>query len=257
MSVPLLEARALDVRIAGKTVCAQLDLCLAAGDCIAVLGANGVGKTTLLNTLAGLRAPAAGEVLLQGERLTMLSRREIARRLGVLMQQYEEAFPTSVLEAALIGRHPHIDFWRWESHADVAVARKALRQVALDGLEQRPQHTLSGGELRRLTVATLLAQDPAVFLLDEPTNHLDLRYQIHLLKLFQKLAREHGRGVIMSLHDINLATRFCDSALLLFGEGEAVFGRIDSVLTTASLSRLYATPVRNLQTEAGPLFLPG
>jgi len=109
-----------------------------------MLGPNGVGKTTLLHTLAGLRAPARGKILLEGMELENLSRRRIARRLGLLMQQPEDSLPATVLETALIGRHPHIDFWRWESHADVNLARRALKTVELDGLEQRPQTRCRG-----------------------------------------------------------------------------------------------------------------
>ncbi|MGH8282430.1 MAG: ATP-binding cassette domain-containing protein, partial [Gammaproteobacteria bacterium] len=164
----LLQARGLTVRIADKCVCQDFDLTLQPDMCLGLLGGNGVGKTTLLNTLAGLRAPDNGEILLDGLLLRTLPRRHIAQRLGLLMQHQEDSLPASVLETALIGRHPHIDFWRWESHADVNIARRALKTVGLDGLEQRAQTRLSGGERRRLAIATILTQDPRVFLLDEP-----------------------------------------------------------------------------------------
>jgi iron complex transport system ATP-binding protein len=172
------------------------------------------------------------------------------------MQGGEDALPASVLETALIGRHPHIGFWRWESHADVALARRALKAVALDGLEQRPQNHLSGGERRRLAIATVLAQDPQVFLLDEPANELDLHFQLHLVQIFQRLAYEQDRAVIMSLHDVNLAARFCDTLLLLFGDGEARWGRSADLLTPKLLERLYRTPVERVAWREGDLFVP-
>lgn len=256
-ALPLLEARGLTVEIGTKAVCRDLNLALHAGDSVALLGANGVGKTTLLHTLAGLRAPVAGDVRIDGAPLTALPRRHVARRLGLLMQQPEDSLPATVLETALIGRHPHLDFWRWESHGDVAIARRALKTVALDGLEQRAQTSLSGGERRRLDLATVLVQDPAVFLLDEPAGQLDLHHQLTLLGQLQRLAVQEGRALLMSLHDINLAVRFCNRVLMLFGEGACALGSSEDMLTPEMLSRLYRVPVRVLPWEGGRAFLPG
>lgn len=256
MNMTLLQARKLSVTIAGKYVCRELTLHIKAGDCLALLGPNGAGKTTLLHTLAGLRTPAQGAILLDDKPISNLSRRRIAQRLGLLMQQPEDSLPASVLETALIGRHPHIDFWRWESHADVSLARRALRLVGLDGLEQRAQNQLSGGERRRLDIATVLTQDPQILLLDEPAHQLDLCYQLALLAHFQHLARDFGHAVVMSLHDVNLAARFCSQVLLLFGAGETFLGTTDK-LNAELLGRLYHTSVTALSAPGGTVYLPG
>jgi iron complex transport system ATP-binding protein len=256
-AAPLLQAEALTVHIAGRYVCRDLEFAVAAGDCVGVLGGNGVGKTTLLHTLAGLRAPQQGTVLLDGAPLGKLPRRRIAQRLGLLMQQPEDSLPATVLETALIGRHPHLDFWRWESHADVAIARRALKAMGLDGLEQRAQTTLSGGERRRLDMATVLVQDPQVFLLDEPAHQLDLHHQLALLGLLRRSADQQGRAIVMSLHDINLAARFCTRILMLFGDGEVLLGAAAAVLLPENLTRLYRTPVRALPWDGGRAFVAG
>ena len=257
MSTLLLEARGLTVSIAGKQVCRGLDLGVAVGDCIGLLGPNGVGKTTLLHSLAGLRPVDAGAVSLDGTPLASLPRRQVAQRLGLLMQQPEDSLPATVLETALIGRHPHLDFWRWESHGDVAIARRALKTVGLEGLEQRAQTALSGGERRRLDLATVLTQDPRLFLLDEPAGQLDLHHQLGLLGQLQQLSAQEGRAVVMSLHDINLAARFCNRILMLFGDGEASLGTAAEMLTPARLSRLYRVPVRVLPWEGGQAYIAG
>lgn len=257
MSAPLLEARSLGVSIAAKEVCRGLDLSVAAGDCVGILGGNGVGKTTLLHTLAGLRPAAAGAVQLDGRPLSTLPRRRVALRLGLLMQQPEDSLPATVLETALIGRHPHLDFWRWESHADVAIARRALKIAGLEGLEQRAQSSLSGGERRRLDIATVLAQDPQVFLLDEPAHQLDLQHQMALLGHLKRLTAEQGRAVVMSLHDLNLAARFCTRTLMLFGDGETLLDSTDRALSPENLTRLYHTPVAGLPWQGGRVFIPG
>ncbi len=257
MSTPLLEARGLTVEIGGKQVCANLHLEIHAGQRWALLGINGVGKTTLLHTLAGLRAPAAGQVLLNGLAIDKLPRRQVARQLGLLLQEEGDAFPGTVLETALSGRHPHLGRWQWESAEDIALAERALAQVGLAGLASRQLGTLSGGERRRLSLATLLCQQPQLFLLDEPTNHLDPHQQITLLELLAAQTREETRGLLMILHDINLASRFCDRALLLFGDGETLHGPGEQVLTAEHIARLYGHPVVTLDGPHGPVYLPG
>lgn len=252
----LLETRSLTVSIADKCVCRDFDLVLNLGSCIGVLGSNGVGKTTLMHSLAGLRPVDSGEIFLGGITLKELPRRRIAQQLGLLMQQQEDSLPATVLETALIGRHPHIDFWRWESHNDVNLARRALKLVGLDGLEQRAQTQLSGGERRRLAIATIITQDPQVFLLDEPTHQLDPHHQLALLAHFAGLSHSRERAVIMSLHDANLAARFCDQVLMLFGDGELLFGNLDEILTAENLSRLYQTTVIPVNWTGGTAYLP-
>jgi iron complex transport system ATP-binding protein len=253
---PLLETHGLTVSIAGKYVCRDFSLAVHPGVCIGVLGSNGVGKTTLLHSLAGLRPADSGGIFLSGVALKKLPRRRIAQQLGLLMQQQEDSLPATVLETALIGRHPYIDFWRWESHHDVNLARRALKLVGLDGLEQRAQTQLSGGERRRLAIATIVTQDPRVFLLDEPTHQLDPHHQLALLGHFTKLSHTRGRAVIMSLHDANLAARFCDQVLMLFGDGALLFGKLEEILTAENLSRLYQTTVIPVDWSGGTVFLP-
>ncbi len=257
MSTPLLEARGLTVEIGGKQVCTNLHLEIHASQRWALLGINGVGKTTLLHTLAGLRAPAAGQILLNGQAIDKLPRRQVARQLGLLLQEEGDAFPGTVLETALSGRHPHLGRWQWESAEDIALAERALAQVGLAGLASRQLGTLSGGERRRLSLATLLCQQPQLFLLDEPTNHLDPHQQITLLELLAAQTREETRGLLMILHDINLASRFCDRALLLFGDGETLHGPGEQVLTAEHIARLYGHPVVTLDGPHGPVYLPG
>lgn len=252
----LLAAEGLGVRIGAVQVCTGLTLGIAPGECWAVLGRNGTGKTTLLHTLAGLRPPAAGRVLLDGRPLPDCPRRQVARRVGVMFQDYHDPFPATVLETALIGRHPHLGRWEWESGADRELARRALMQTGLAGLEQRPVATLSGGERRRLGLATVLTQDPDLFLLDEPASHLDLNHQISALDHLQGLARKAGKAVAMVLHDPNLARRYCDRALLLFGNGETRFGPTDSLLDRDNLERLYHHPMRAAETPGGPIWFP-
>ncbi|MDH3451432.1 MAG: ABC transporter ATP-binding protein [Gammaproteobacteria bacterium] len=252
----MLELRNLNVEIGGKSVCRSLSLALRGGQHWAVLGSNGIGKTTLLHTLAGLRPAAGGEVLLQGESLAATQPRARARRIGVLFQDNEDPFPATVMETALIGRHPHLAPLAWESREDTALATRALEDVQLAGLSQRSVTTLSGGERRRLAVATLLTQDPQVWLLDEPLSHLDLHHQITMLELLRERCQQNQGTALMTLHDVNLAARFCDHLLLLFGEGETLHGVTEDVLCVGNLERLYGHPIVCLTDGERRVFLP-
>jgi iron complex transport system ATP-binding protein len=252
---PLLETRGLTVVAGHRRLVAELDLELRPGEALAVLGPNGVGKTLTLQTLAGLRKPAAGEIIVAGRPLAAWPRRALARRLGLLPQGTEDPFPATVMEEALIGRHPHLGFWQWESPDDLAIARQALTEVDLAGLEERLLDTLSGGERRRLAVATLLVQNPHVWLVDEPTNHLDPQHRLGVMQLLSARARD-GRAMVVTLHDVNLAAGWCERCLLLFGDGSWQLGPADEVLTEAAVSRLYCMSVRRVEFEGRALFLP-
>jgi iron complex transport system ATP-binding protein len=140
-----------------------------------------------------------------------------ARRRAVLPQDDSDAFAATVLETALVGRHPHLSRWQWESAADLAIARAALAAMDIGGAEARDVRTLSGGERRRVALAALLTQQPELLFLDEPSSHLDLAHQLALLDRLAGLARTGSKAVLMVLHDVNLAVRCCDHALLLDG----------------------------------------
>jgi iron complex transport system ATP-binding protein len=252
----LLSVRDLDVNIGSVRVAAGLGFDLAAGERLAILGRNGTGKTTLLSTLAGLRETEAGSISLCGESYETLGPRRAAQLRGLLPQGHLDAFQSTVLETALIGRHPHVGRWAWEGKEDERIAREALAAVDLAGLGSREVHTLSGGERQRLAIAALLAQQPRLYLLDEPLAHLDLNHQIAVLELLSRRAREDGVGIVMVLHDINLALRHADRALLLFGEGRTLEGPVEAVLTAESLSRLYGHPLRELRDGGARHFVP-
>ena len=239
-AAPLLECRGVDVCVGSRTLVRGLDLQLGRGSVLAVLGPNGSGKSLSLHTLAGLRPPKAGALLISGRPLTDWPRRALARELALLPQNVEDPFPASVIETVLLGRHPHIARWQWESARDLAIASDALIAVGLAGYEERDVLTLSGGERRRAALAAVLAQTPRIFLLDEPTNQLDPNHQLEALQLLRERA-DAGAAVIVTLHDPNLAERFADSALLLGKDGDWRCGRVADILTPQHLSTLYDT----------------
>jgi iron complex transport system ATP-binding protein len=249
-----LDARGITVRAGTRELVRELTLQFLPGEVLAILGRNGSGKTLTLHTLAGLRRAAAGEVSLDGAPLRSLRRRAVAQRLGLLPQDLEDAFVTTALESVLIGRHPHLALWQWETAEDERIARAALAAVQMSEFAQRRTDTLSGGEQRRVAVAALLAQQVKTYLLDEPTNHLDPHHQLAVLSLFRALAGAGGT-VITTLHDPTLAARFADRVLLLFGDGRWQLGPVSTTLTAATLSELYLAPMIELGQDGRRVFV--
>ena len=225
------------------------------GEVLGLVGRNGAGKSTLLSTLAGLREPSAGCVLLGGEDSQLINPRIAATRRAWLGQFQSDPFGSSVLETALTGRHPHLGRWDWESEQDLRIAREALLAVGLHGFETRDIQTLSGGERQRLAIATLLTQQPKLFLLDEPLAHLDLNHQIAVLDLFhqQRLA---GAALISVLHEPALAWRYADKILLVNGDGHTALGSREEMLTEERLSALYGHPLKRFSVDGQVGFLP-
>lgn len=249
-----LSCAALTVSVPGRTLIVNLAIDIKPGEFLAVLGPNGVGKSLTLHTLSGIRAIQSGEVKLDGTDIANVERRRIATSLALLPQYTEDIFPATVFDTVMIGRHPHIGRFRWESEKDREIALDALRQVDLGTLAARDVNTLSGGERRRLAVAQVLTQSPMIYLLDEPTNHLDPQHQLDVLQIFSGKARQ-GSAVVASLHDVNLAARYADRCLLLYGDGRWEVGATSSVLTGDRLTELYTTEMDTVPWRDTKLFV--
>jgi iron complex transport system ATP-binding protein len=250
----LLRAERLRIAVPGRVLIDGLECEVHAGELVALLGGNGTGKSLLLRTLAGLRPPESGRVLLHGAAIATYARRDIARSLGFLPQDPESAPQGAVADSVLLGRFAHLGFWEPAGPTDADRVRRALERVGLEGFGTRDLGSLSGGEQRRAAIARLLVQAPSIYLLDEPTNHLDPAQQIGVLETMRALSRE-GSAVIVSLHDPNLALRFADRVALLTGDGDVELLDV-SALATGHLGRLYGLSYREARVGSHRFMAP-
>jgi iron complex transport system ATP-binding protein len=251
----VLKAHQLVIQIPDRAPGYALDLAFEPGQIWGVLGPNGAGKSTLLHTLAGLHPARSGHASLDDDDVSHMSRRRVAKQLGLLFQDRQDGFPATVTETALIGRHPFLSPWQSETADDLAIVNEALATLGLSDLADRLVSTLSGGERQRVALATLLTQAPSVWLADEPTNHLDLHHQVEAMGLLARQARQ-GSTVVMCLHDLNLAARWCDHILLLYPDGGACWGKARQMLVPEALERLYGQALSVAEIDGAPVFVP-
>jgi len=256
MTAPLLEASDLCLRAGERTLVHGLSFGVHAGEVWCMLGRNGAGKSTFLHTAVGLRMPQRGTLRLAGRALNEWPVAEAARQRAFLPQSIHDAFSASVLETVLVGRHPHLSRWQWEGEDDRRIAQAALAAVDLSGFDERDVLTLSGGERQRVALAALLVQDTPLLLLDEPVNHLDLHHQLMVLEHLVKLARERGKGILFTAHDLNIAARYAGHAVLLSPGGSTQQGKIGEVMTETALSQAFGQRVNRVQALGCTLFVP-
>lgn len=244
MPEPLLAVHELGFGYGGRFRLDDVSFELAAGEILGVIGPNGSGKTTLIRLLSRVREPEAGGIRLGGVPLRSLTRRDLARQIAVVPQDLALAFPFSVEELCLMGRHPHADGRLFEGPRDLARAREAMALAGVLDLAREPLDALSGGERQRVLIARALAQEPRVLLLDEPTSHLDLRHQRDIAGLLRNLRRDRGMAILLVSHDLVLAGEVADRLLLVAGGRAVRIGGPAEVLDEAVLEAAYGCPVR-------------
>lgn len=221
-----------------------------------LLGPNGSGKSSLLRTVYRVLKPHSGTVWLDDDNVWCLTVRQVAQRTAVVTQEREGEFDFTVSEIVLMGRYPHQRMFQGESAADMRIVAEALARVGLIGFEERPFHTLSGGEKQRVLIARALAQQARLLVLDEPTNHLDIHYQIEIMRLVRNLKVT----TLAAMHDLNLAAYFCDRICLIHQGRVVAVGTPEEVLTPQTIQMVYGIAAEvQLHPRTGKLnivFLP-
>ncbi len=255
MTPSTLALRGLRIDYGARPVLHGVTLDLAPGALIGLIGPNGAGKTTLLRACASLIPPTAGQVLLQDRPLEGWNRRARARAVGYLAQEKAALWPVAASRLVALGRLPHLGPWDSLSPSDEAEVAKAMTATDVQHLAQRPVTEISGGELARVLIARLLAGTPSVLLADEPVSGLDPAHAMQVLSIFRALAHE-GRTVVVVLHDLALASRFCDR-LVLMSDGTVVAdGAPLDVLSPAHLARYYGIAADVVPHEGAQVVVP-
>lgn len=248
----ILEVAGVEFRYDSRPVLRGVRFALAAGELLAILGPNGVGKTTLLKCINATLRPTGGSVLIEGREVLRSSADEIARRVGYVAQRTEAARLT-VFDAVLLGRRPHLG-WRL-AERDLRLAAAAVERLGLAPLAMRCIDRLSGGELQKVAIARALVQEPRLLLLDEPTAALDLRNQLEILGLIRQVVSEHAVAAAMTMHDLNQALRAADKFLFL-KEGEVYAAGRPAEVTAAMVSAVYGVAVEIHRLGGAPWIVP-
>ncbi len=222
-----------------KIVAENLTVAIPDGELTVIIGPNACGKSTLLRTLSRLVSPLKGQVLLDGNAIAHYATKEVARRLGLLPQSSNAPAGISVSELVARGRYPHQPlFGRWRQEDEMAV-QQAMQATGVADLAQQQVDTLSGGQRQRVWIAMVLAQQTPLLLLDEPTTWLDIAHQIELLELMQDLNQQHGRTLVVVLHDLNQACRYA-SHLIAMRDGKIIAeGKPAAIVTPELIEAIY------------------
>lgn len=219
------------------------------GEVVSIVGPNGVGKTSLLKSLASIIPPQKQTIWIDGEDVRSLSPRELAKKQAYVPQHTSFGFPLTVMETVMLGRKPYI---RWGvSKQDLHVVGSLLSKLHLESYAQRYMDELSGGERQKVLIARALAQEPEMLLLDEPTSALDIRHQLEVLELVRDLARRSHMLVVLILHDLELAARYSDTVFMLKNGRMYAFGRPEEVFTPPNMEAVYGVRMEIERTVHG------
>lgn len=248
----ILSVQDLQFSYYGHHVLKDINIQVQAGELVAILGPNGVGKTTLLKCFNGIHRGQAGTVMVENRDILTMQTREVALKVGYVAQQSENARLT-VFDAVLMGRKPHL---QWGVGAkDLARVNATLIHMQLDTLALRYIDELSGGELQKVAIARALVQEPTLLLFDEPTSALDLKNQVTTLSIIRKIVNTHKVGAVMTMHDVNSAMRYADR--YCFVKEGRIFAIADrDQVTSAMIEEVYGLPVSIHHIDNCPVILP-
>jgi len=224
-----------------KVIASDISVALPSGSLTALIGANGIGKSTLLRTLTGIQQPLGGSVLLDGKPLEKYSQKELSQNLAVVLTESLPPSDLKVFELVALGRQPYTNWLGSLSPEDTAKTNKALQLTQTSGLAAKRHFELSDGQLQRVLIARALAQDTPLIILDEPTTHLDLQHKVSLLRLLKKLSAEQGKCILYSTHDLDLALQLSDLIMMMM-PGETLLGTPEKLIEQKAFDRLFDDP---------------
>ena len=253
----LLTAAPLDVGYPGKTVISGVNLHALRGQVICLLGPNGAGKSTILRTISGLLAPREGIVEIESTDIRSINKKALARKLSLVLTDAVSPALTTVWQLLSLGRTPYTDFLGRLTEEDKTVIREALQTVGAENLRDRYYCELSDGEKQKVMIARALVQEPELMILDEPTSHLDIKHKVEVIRVLQKLANEKHITCILSLHDIDLALKGCQTVLLVHDGKVVAQGTPEDIVEDGMIGRLYDMTDAEYNERYGSIELKG
>ncbi|MFA7653312.1 MAG: ABC transporter ATP-binding protein [Candidatus Omnitrophota bacterium] len=240
---PLLKIANLSAGYFGEDIIKGISLEINAGDFIGIIGPNGSGKTTLLRLCSKVLHPRKGKIYFDNNDIFAMDLKGFCRKVAFVSQDISTGFSFSVMELALMGRIPHLKRLQFETKKDIEICERALALTDSSGLKEKIVNELSAGERQRAIISRALAQEPVLLLLDEPTAHLDIGHQIQVMDLLKKLNHRNNLTIIMILHDLNLASAYCNRICLLDNGNIFKEGQAEDVLTYENIEAVYKTVV--------------
>ncbi len=248
-----LQIRNLRFSYGSTEILRDINMGLNPSEVLGIVGPNGTGKSTLLRCIDRILIPE-GEILLDGQEISGMSRVEIAKRIGYVPQSTTGVFPATVFDMVLLGRRPHLS-WR-SSEEDIDKVLEMLDLMDIKDLAMRNFNETSGGQQQKVLIARALAQDVDILLLDEPTSNLDIKHQLEVMEILTELSKTKGISVMMAIHDLNLASRYSDRIIMLNGGGIRDVGDPASVLTAENIRSVYGVDVVVRNEDGKPYMIP-
>lgn len=230
-----LKIKELNVSLSKKEIVKGINLAVANNKFIGLIGPNGSGKSTLLKAIYGVIKPSFGDVFISDKNIKNFNKKSLAKTLGVVSQFNNINFDFKVIDIVLMGRAPYKGLLEQDNKNDYDMALKALSQVGMIDFVQKSFSSLSGGEKQRVILARAITQNPKILILDEPTNHLDIKYQLEIMSIVKNL----NICVLAALHDLTLASQFCDELYVLKDGIIACKGTPNEIITKEMIKKVY------------------
>jgi len=255
MNPSILTTQAINFSYNQDAVLHSISMNVSPGEFIGVIGPNGSGKSTLLKLLGGVLKPDSGQLYLKGKNYLDYQQKQLAQSITWVPQEHPMVFPFKVSEIVLMGRHPYLSAFTFEGEEDIEIARSAMERTQTIQFAQRNFNEISGGEKQRVVIAGAIAQEPELMILDEPTSALDIKYQIQILNILKQLNEDKNMTVILAMHDLHLASKFC-KRLVLLEEGK-IFqdGKSEEVLQKEHIEKVYGVKVHLIRDHDGDIII--
>ena len=255
MNTSILKTQEISFSYDQETVLRSISINIQSEEFIGIIGPNGSGKSTLLKLLGSVLKPDSGQIYFKGKSYIDYQRKQLAQSITWVPQEHPMVFPFKVSEIVLMGRHPYLSAFTFEGEDDIEIARSAMKQTQTLQFAERGFNEISGGEKQRVVIAGAIAQEPELMILDEPTSALDIKYQIQILNILKTLNENKKTTVVLAMHDLHLASKYC-TRLILLEEGK-IFkdGKTEEVLQKEHIEKVYGLKVHLIHDQNGNVMI--